>query len=165
MEIAYEKTVQNQADFEARLRLDSALDAKFSLINYGESDITIVFSEDLTELERAALDGYVAEYVDQSPTQKIKAHLLLNVDSFVRDIKLSFLASNIENGITAAGKTKAVADYLRNLNYYLNNYSLYAAIEEIDALIAATVPAELSPFVTEQILTDTKTSIQTFLAG
>ena len=66
-------------------------------------------------------------------------------------------------GISAAVKTRAVSDYLRNLGVYLKEGSLYAAIEEIDALIAAGIPSSVEPFVTSEKLTVTKDKIKSYL--
>jgi hypothetical protein len=74
--------------------------------------------------------------------------------------------ANIQAGITAAGKTRAVSDYAQKLQNYLVTGSLYAAIEEITALRNdLTRPLlGLSPFITDDKLDYYKQKIQTFVS-
>lgn len=70
---------------------------------------------------------------------------------------------NVLLGITQEGKTKLVFDYCANLQVYLTTGSLYAAITELDLLIAAGVPEDLAPYITADRLNQYKLKIQGFL--
>jgi len=74
-----------------------------------------------------------------------------------------FAVENVLLGITQAGKTRAVSDYLVKLLTYLETGSLYAAIEQIDALINDGLDSNLSPFVTADRMTSYKNQIQDYL--
>lgn len=65
--------------------------------------------------------------------------------------------------ILAAGKTEAVTMYLHKLNHFVENGSLYAAVEEIDALLSQGVDPTLAPFVTAERLQEFQTRIQVYL--
>lgn len=70
---------------------------------------------------------------------------------------------NVITGITAANKTREVSDYLANLERYLRSGSLYAAISEIDDLMALEIPEDISTWVSIEKLNNTKLKIQKFL--
>ncbi len=83
---------------------------------------------------------------------------------FGENLLENFSAENVLMGITAAGKTGAVVNYLHKLSHYISTGSLYEAINEVDALIAAGLPEDLEPFVTEERLNDYKNTISEYLA-
>ena len=58
----------------------------------------------------------------------------------------NFCAENIVMGITQAGKTKLLADTLRDVFYYAQTGSLY---ECLSSLSSVQITAEMSPFLTE----------------
>lgn len=72
-------------------------------------------------------------------------------------------SENVLQGISQAGKTKEVSDYLRSIARYLREGSLYAAIDEFNRLIAEGIPEEIQPFVTESKLNGAKNRVQTYL--
>lgn len=57
-----------------------------------------------------------------------------------------FCAENIVMGITQAGKTKLLADTLRDVFYYAQTGSLY---ECLSSLSAVQITPEMAPFLTE----------------
>ena len=75
--------------------------------------------------------------------------LIQNAIEFFSTIQVEFSAENITMGITQLGKTKAVSDYLADVLRYGQSGSLYEVVNDINILVAAGVPAELSPFVTD----------------
>lgn len=89
--------------------------------------------------------------------------IVKNAMAFFNNISVKYAAENIAMGITAAGKTKDVADYLKEVIRYGQTGSLYEVINEIDALVAATVPGNLSPFVTETRLEEFKAKVEAYL--
>lgn len=89
--------------------------------------------------------------------------LLQNAKGFCDSLMNGFTTENMAMGITQAGKTKEVADYLKDLQFYLNTCSLYAAMGEIQRMLDAGLPPELAPFITEARLNSYKSKIQTYL--
>ena len=75
--------------------------------------------------------------------------IIENAIEYFNEVMVEFAAENITLGITVAGKTKDVADYLQNILRYGQSGSLYEVIAEVDVLKLAGIPANLSPFVTD----------------
>lgn len=90
--------------------------------------------------------------------------LVANAMDFGNNLILEFAAENILMGITQAGKTKDVADYLSSLMRYTQTGSLYEVMAEIDRLIQTGLPPNLSPFITEERLLSFKTKVLEYLA-
>lgn len=84
---------------------------------------------------------------------------------FGNSLIVEYASSNVLQGITQAGKTQIVADYLRDLAYYLGNGSLYAAIAKMMDMIADTsdTKTSVSPYVTNDLLYTYLNKIQTYL--
>ena len=135
--------------------------SKLVNISGGDTEIDVCFSEALTPVEKTTLDNYIAGYTTDMKIA-IK-NIVVAAMGFFNDLIIDFAADNILTGITASGKTKAVADYLQNVMRYGQSGSLYEVANEIDVLIAATVPAELSPYITTTILTEFKTKVTNYL--
>src|ERR1035437_9231965 len=90
---------------------------------------------------------YKATNLAPTPIQIVSAKLKESI-TFGSNLIFQAVVENITLGITQAGKTQAVSDYCAKLQVYVTTGSLYAAMDEIDALIAAGIPANLSPFIT-----------------
>src|ERR1700744_2478724 len=72
----------------------------------------------------------LAIYTYKNPTPTVKdivSNAITNAATFGYELTVQFATENVIAGITPAGKTQAVADYVLNLNYYLKTGSLYAA--------------------------------------
>lgn len=103
-------------------------------------------------------------YVKPNPTiQQIIDMKIENSINFGLSIIKSAATSNVLAGITTAGKTREVSDFLSNVERYLRSGSLYAAIAEIDDLIAAEIPPDISTWVSVERLTAVKVKIKEFL--
>lgn len=85
--------------------------------------------------------------------------------SYGLTLMIDFAGENVGMGITQAGKTKDVSDYLIDVTRYLQTGSMYEVMNEIDRLILAGIPVELSPFVTEARMNAFKAKIVAFLSG
>lgn len=113
-------------------------------------------------------DEYVATsggttYQIDIPNDNIEAitnSILKPAQEFGQSLKNSFASENIGQGITQAGKTKMVADLLRNVDYYLTSGSLYEALSEIDRL---TYDSSYSPFITSERLRVFKNKIRRYV--
>ena len=77
------------------------------------------------------------------------------------DLIRQFAAENIAMGITQAGKTKLIADILKDVFYYAQTGSLYECIAAIDAIV---ILPEYAPFITEERKTDLKNKVLDVLA-
>lgn len=83
---------------------------------------------------------------------------------FGQAMLVDFATENVLLGITQLGKTKEVSDYLADVTRYIQTGSLYEVINEIDRLIAAGLPVELEPFITESRLLLFKQKIVDYLS-
>lgn len=72
------------------------------------------------------------------------------------DLMSKFCAENIVLGITQAGKTKLIADTLKDVFYYTQTGSLYECLTALDAIV---VTPEMSPFLTTQKINDLKSKV------
>lgn len=118
--------------------------------------------------DQSTINEYLALYTYSNPpptSVEIVSASINNAAEFGQDLIVQFAVQNVLAGITQAGKTIAVANYLMPVSYYMNTGSLYAAINEINSLIADTSDAKsaLSPFITNQILYDYLNKIQSYL--
>lgn len=106
------------------------------------------------------------EVAKMSPTtQQIVQASIQNAQTFGNNLLLEFAADNVLAGITQAGKTIPVSDYLENAYNYLSAGSLYAGIQEINTLIADTSDdkTNCAPFITNDVLYNYMNKIQTYL--
>ena len=90
--------------------------------------------------------------------------IVRNAINFFNEELVKFSAENIIMGITVLNKTKDVADYLQSVMRYGQSGSLYEVVHEVDTLIAAGIPGDLAPFVTDARLTALKNQILDYLA-
>jgi hypothetical protein len=116
------------------------------------------------ETMKSAID--ISAYINSiSPSpleiakQKISASRVFG-EQLIED----FAVGNLVLGIVSAGKTEAVTIYLHYLSHYIENGSLYAAVTEIDRILAEGVDTSLAPFVTIERLNEFKNRINNYLA-
>lgn len=126
--------------------------------------VTFVFLISLSSGQQTSLSNAVTAHVAMGPSE-LAEQAIINARKFGNDLAALFAKENVVMGITAAGKTRAVTDYCHKLEHYMTTGSLYAAIEEINSMIAdITLPLlSLSPFVTTARLNTYKAKIQTYL--
>lgn len=107
---------------------------------------------------------YAASPGTLTPNQIVSASIQ-NAQNFGAQLLLSFATTNVLNGITQAGLTIPVSDYLVNVYNYLSAGSLYATISAIETLIADTseTKAGLAPFITNDVLYTYLNKIQAYL--
>ena len=99
-----------------------------------------------------------------NPTmQEIVTNKINDAIAFGNQLIIAASVENVLLGITQAGKTKEVSDFLNNMQVYLRSGSLYAAIDEINNLLESDLPSELSTYVSIARLNEYKTKIRTFL--
>lgn len=149
-----------------RDKLKTLLSSNFDGIVCDQESLTIMFVSPPTEAEIETVTNYWNNLTEAdlalTPIE-IATSRLNDAISFGSVLRREISAENIAMGITVYNKTTEVSDYLDKAQRYLREGSLYAVIREIDSLVAAGVPSDLSPFVTEARLLATKQKIQTFL--
>jgi len=134
-------------------------------------DWILMTSEELEDYKNTIQEEYNTWIVSYTTTQQqLKTQMYL--ESVIEKAtlfgnKLIEEASNrnIQLGITQAGKTEAVMNFCHKLIHCLLVGSLYAALSELDALIADTsqTKTDLAPFITNDILNDFKNKILKYL--
>jgi len=113
------------------------------------------------ELElKKLLDKHTTDYIEGSISEIVD-----NSIEFGHKILLDFSRQNIILGITEAGLTEAVLDYLEPIKSAVQTGSLYLVITKIDKLIIENVPQNLNPFVSNEKLSNIKLEIENYLAG
>lgn len=142
----YDGMIANEDNLKVMLKSDNS------------SDISIISSywANITEQEMQQLDQY-------ETTQMVMAKIEAAVQ-FGNTLMIKFASENVLMGITQAGKTKAVADYLADATRYIQTGSLYEVVHEIDRLLGEGVPSDLSPFITASRMNQIKEDILDYLS-
>ena len=135
---------------------------KIDYINSDGDNVSIFTKEALTTQEEVDLAAIVNAHVSFDQIAHIK-NLLVGAMEFGKNTMLEFATENVAMGITQAGKTKAVLEFLTPVKNAMDTGSLHAVIEEIDNLIEAGIPADLAPFVTDERLTEFKNKVEDYL--
>jgi len=105
-----------------------------------------------------------SNYVPYHKTFEFQArNSITNAIIFGQELIVTFATENVLMGITQAGKTKSVSDYLADVTRYTQTGSLYEVINEIDNLIIEGIPQDLDPFVNQARLESFKSKIQNYL--
>jgi hypothetical protein len=147
----------------SKLQIECAL---LPVVGFSTSpvEITVFTSVELSESEQDDLLALLNSHSSSDITEHIRK-IIRNAVMFGTDLMEEFAAENVMSGITQAGKTKQVADYLADVIRYVQTGSLYEVINEVDRLIAAGIPPELDPFVTQDILNNFKSRVLVYLQG
>lgn len=146
--------------------LKGILSSNFDGLVCGPDSLQIMFKEAVTQEDADAVTTYwdgVTEITFSPSLREMISARLNEATVFGQTMILDFAVENVEMGITQAQKTKAVSDYCRGIQRYLQTGSLYAAVEAIQEMITAGVPAELAPFVTEARLITYRDRLNAYL--
>jgi hypothetical protein len=165
MMIAYTKQSSNPLKLVAmpddyyweKYEIDETLQEQFANLGY------IVLTVENFETQMAAID--LTAYntaIAPTPTQVVEKKIS-DAKDFGESILKEFATENVLMGITQAGKTEAVTRYLHFVEHYIEQGSLYAAINEINTKLTEGIPAELSPFVTTARITVFLNKIKVYL--
>lgn len=134
------------------------------------SNFKIMWKSEPTNQDLAAIEIYwrdLTQLAYSTPTAEEQSQFLASILSDARKfgdaLIVQFAMENVGMGITAARKTRAVADYCYKIQYYLSTGSLYAALEELEDTMDDEIPEELSPFVTQSRLQTYVTKLKTYL--
>ena len=116
-------------------------------------------------LYRASYNAYIEQVRQQENLEKQVKSKIIDAKRFGDDLITLFVTENVLMGITQAGKTKPVADYLQNVMRYIQTGSLHEVVNEVNSLINAGVPLDLNPFVSAERLDMFKQKIINYLQG
>ncbi len=142
----------------------SSISQKAVKIMASDTDVNIFFDNSLTAEEVLELDSIVQAHTTDDSIVYTQ-NLVQSAMEFGRSLMIDFAAENVRMGITQAGKTKAVLNYMISVKEAIDTGSLYTAMDEVDALILATVPQDLDPFITEARLLAFKQKILDWLSS
>lgn len=155
----------------------SKLDGRFRVITSSNYDglfkdgdvFKVMWKTTPSNQDLAAIEIYWRELtleIYNTPTAEEQVLYLSNILKDARDFGNALIAQfameNVAQGITQAGKTRAVADYCYKIQYYLSTGSLYAAMEELQERVS-DCPEELAPYVTPARLTSYLNKLKTYL--
>ena len=141
----------------------SLLSFKSKISHYEITDkFRLITNEALTldeELEfKTIAEAHTPDYV----AGNIR-NVIANAMDFGQSLLVDFSSQNVLEGITQAGKTEAVLDYLGVVKTAIDTGSLYLVIAKIDSLLFEQVPTNLAPFVTVEKLNVFKAKIENYL--
>lgn len=154
----------NQVNIYFRANLSSNYDGLVAT----EQQLSVYFTSAISTADQTATNTYWSSLTSTSfaPTQAQQIQAAIQAAmTFGQQLIVQYSAQNVAAGITQAGQTQAVANYLGPMINYLITGSLYAAIDQINTYIADTSSTKigLSPFVTNDILYSYLNQIQTYL--
>jgi hypothetical protein len=139
----------------------SVLSDKFSHLEVSKGKVT-VYCSDLVDHELKLLELIVKNH-NIKKDKKFYNAVINSAINFGHKIMVEFASENVMMGITQAGKTKEVANYLTDVARHIQTGSLYEVINEIDRLKIEGLPQDLSPFITETRLDRFKQKILDYL--
>lgn len=146
----------------------SVLSSNYDGLLCNSEGASVVFLEEPIQGDTDLVNTYWdnAQASDFLPTpQEVVSKLIDNAQIFGTHILSQFATENVLMGITQAGKTIQVTNYLHRLSHYVNTGSLYAAVAEIDTIIADSSPekAALAPFITNDRMSLYRSKITAYL--
>lgn len=161
------KSFQVKVD-KIRAYFKTILSSNYDGLICNVENIQIVFFSEISQDDQNAVDAYWEDISSSTfnPTMqeiiesKIKAAIIFG-DQMIVDAA----TENVIQGITQAGKTKVISDYLKNLVRYLREGSLYAAVAELDRLAEEGIPDDMAPWITTVKIATAKTKILRFLTS
>lgn len=117
-------------------------------LNVDGEEVTVYTTESLSSQEESNLEDIIMAHITTDVYAQIET-AIKKASEFGQKLIMDFAVENVMMGISQAGKTKEVLAFLTPVKIAVDTGSLYAALEELNTLQATTLPAELSPFVTE----------------
>lgn len=159
MMYTYIKTIKPD---RLHLEIENAEIPYFQYVETVDNTVNLYFSQELSNEDKSNLDSIVDSHILSTTSESVDIIINNAVDFGLNTIS-QFRKENVLMGITQAGKTGAVTDYLHKLIHYTITGSLYQAVSEIDRLLLEGLPEELEPFITEVRLLDYKNKINTYL--
>lgn len=99
------------------------------------------------------------------PSPEYFQMIVANAITFGNSLIVQYAAQNVSMGITQAGKTAAVMNYMGQLTLCLSTGSLYEAMNQMGAIIADTsdTKTSLAPFVSNATVYSYLNQVQAYL--
>lgn len=138
-----------------------------------ESALSVVLTSVIQTLNGVEVEGpegldqvYMQSIVDTHvhPAKSQVLPVIKAARAFGETLMEDFATENVLMGITQAGKTGAVSDFLANIARNISTGSLYEVVKEIDRKILLGLPSDLSPFITEARMILIKNKIMEYLS-
>lgn len=129
-------------------------------------DLNVMFKEEIQSNDYDAVIFYWDSLTSTSfnlTLNEIVFSKIVDARDFGNKIMVDAAVENVLLGITQAGKTGIVSDYLHKFTHYLSTGSLYQCLVEIERLKADAGRPDISPFVTNDRLDVYGTKIRTYL--
>lgn len=170
--LTYSKTLDissqalNLEGLDYSIRQNSVLSSIFEGLSQdnNSSDFNCHFLLSLTVEQIQELENIILTHNGYPPTALSAQNAIKNAINFGNQLIIEFASENVLMGITQAGQTKAVADYLVDVTRYAQTGALYEVINEVDRLSTAGLPPELAPFITQTRLDEFKQKILDYLS-
>lgn len=146
--------------------LKTNLSSNYDGLVCDQNFLNVMFTTDISDTDSGIISTYwntATAQMFQPTIQEILTVKISDAMNFGNNLIVQASVENITMGITQAGKTKVVSDYLDNMQTYLKAGSLYAAVDELNLLLAQDIPTNVAPYVTAARLTNYKNQIQTYL--
>ena len=172
------KTVSNVSKMDKELKDHASLGSIFNFIVAKENDLKIHFTAALTQQNIDDCTAYVNAFVEISVHDNLYNYLEKDVEPFIHDLMTDIAATNIEMGITQAGKTLEVLGFFEkayllpgkarsvSLKGSLDTNSLTVTMEIIGYLLSnPSEYSDLSPFIDAARLTEMYNKIATYLGA
>jgi hypothetical protein len=154
-QVLHEETLHNE------IVNNQVITQAFNGIARSGNDFRAIFETALSTEEKNELDAIVLAHTGS--ILPIYEGIVQRAIDFFHNAMIIFAAENITMGITQAGKTKDVADYLQDIMRYGQSGSLYEVITAINELEAIGHPTDLAPFVTTERMALFKGKIEVYL--
>lgn len=103
---------------------------------------------DVTGANPMPMVGWAFNGTTFIPTQAYYQALVSEAMAFGNQLMIQYAAQNVSEGITQAGMTENVMNYMTNLTLSLTTGSLYVAISQIESMIADTSSAKVGAYAT-----------------
>lgn len=158
--IFYKNISSDRLMFEIQAALPSIEGLRIDTSN---AEISIYTSNELSSNDQDILSATIDSHNPSPTTSDIISSSINSAIIFGNKLMGDFIIENVELGITQAGKTIVVTTYLHKLNHYVSAGSLYAAITEMNNILADDNKDSLSPFVTNDRITTYKHRVQAYL--
>jgi hypothetical protein len=149
----------------ARLQaeIEAAIPGLVHHIDCEGTTVSVHFIRTHTAEEDAQVDSIVAAHSAVAVKEMVQNRIVKSMQ-FGQQILIEYTVQNVLEGITQSGKTKQVVEYCAKILMYIQSGSLVEVCNEVDRLIAAGIPGNLAPYITESKLLAFKAKIQAFLA-
>jgi hypothetical protein len=141
--IEYKFTKQIDSDL---LHSQLSIITGFQGLNISDLEVTCLFNNELKGDDLTLLVNIMEAHNSVDPvvvvTKKVQ-RAKIRFENLAND----FSTENILMGITVAGKTKLIADTLRDVSYYGTSGSLYEVLTSIDSIVLTEA---MAPFLTTE---------------